>query len=1250
MTFKALKYRIVKIFSSCLVLLLFNLFSLGQNHESGVTVLVHGFALFGNYNEEFDDFANDIFIRSGSNGTIYKSGNDGKWEFIKGSGNPNHEIILIDDWSNISWNYLRLSKDGDLEAAADNLFAMLMSPPSSLGISKAQLLQKKIHFIGHSRGCVLLLQVCHRLKRYFPSASIEQFTMLDPHPATPFGDIKTENESSIASLPCIKGVATACGIGSVGSCANGSSISIKIPENVRRADGYSRNDGFYEGVFPSTNEINFAAFDGVIVNNSYHYQLNNSVLEDKASIGGGAHSAVVAWYRGTISLSPTLINSDYIPYNNLWYTPQVGDFFTSNSTRLSVGYSHSRIGSNGVESLLPSLVPPSLKEKFADMDISINLRQGFGGGIQRVFNGNFNYGVAGWYGKGGDYDQVAGGIINNGYNNYFQLNPLVLGLNPPMLRHNYLFFGTDLNGNSYKSLRFTFHSFGGSTDNGLIVKFYSADGQLINESPIDITNSSNVDLIAKINIPLELIGQTGTFSIENLSSSTVFLGRFDLLISSATDMGSNTLVIESFHNSHEFELRWLDFSTVENSYRVEQSFNEDGPWIEIASLPSNSDHYNFIPQLSNTIYWFRIKADGVSHNPFTNIVFNTSAKIPNRPIFIGSVVSGSHQVLISWSSNNTMITGFNVFYSYNKNGSYDTLAKLGPGVTSFIHENVPSNTRIYYFVKAVDHNFSSLPSDTGFVSFLNPSATTLTRLEYYYDTDPGPGNGTAVNLNNAHAIDRHFDFQVSSLAEGVHQLYFRVQDNIGNWSNVYSNSFIKLKGNATPTIVDSVEYYFDQFDPGVGKATRIDLTLIAGPEYTIPVELSSLSDGAHILHLRSRNSKGLWSTYWSGGFIKLPGNAVSIIDKVEYFIDSDPGFGQGINVPINSLSKIDTSIHLNLSLVPTGLHKLFLRAKDAAGLWSNIFSRNFIRVLGDSGRYVTELEYYFDSEPGIGNGNKVSFPTPKAKVDTVLNLNLGALSDGMHMLYVRSKDVAGQWSNIIKKSFLRTTGSGGTPEIIKLEYYVDSDPGLGLASNIDTATLSPGVYNIELPTNAFALGEHNLYIRAKDSKGFWSVIYSGGFHIVNNTECSCAKLVYTTSKVSSASYQWQVDTGSGFRSIADTGVYFGTQTDSLKISNPPTSYAFNKYRCLITSPSGTSFSSTFELRYNMSWKGGESADWHDPKNWGCIVVPDENIDVVIPGSKPNYPILTKDSKVGSLKLESGSSVTVAPGVKLEIKR
>jgi len=739
------------------------------------------------------------------------------------------------------------------------------------------------------------------------------------------------------------------------------------------------------------------------------------------------------------------------------------------------------------------------------------------------------------------------------------------------------------------------------------------------------------------------------FLVKSFSANRLYIDN--IKIGGKAISSTNSLVVNYNKGLTRFDISWQDFADDESGYKIERSFSEYGPWVQVGNLSPNETSFQDSPNMPNMIFSYRIKAEGSTMSlPYSNIAFDTTSSLPIRPSNLNANISGNNRVLVSWNSSGENLTGFNLFYAFNRNGSYDTLDKLDPGVTSFIHDNVPSNTRIYYFVKAVDHNFSSLPSDTGFVSFLSPTTSTLTKLEYYFDTDPGPGNGIPVNLNSAHAIDRHFEFPVSSLAEGVHQLYFRVQDNIGNWSNVYSNSFIKLKGNAAPTIVDSVEYYFDQFDPGVGKAARIDLTLIAGPEYTIPVELSSLSDGAHILHMRSRNSKGLWSTYWSGGFIKLPGDAVSIIDKVEYFIDSDPGFGLGINVPINSLSKIDTSIHLNLSTVSTGVHKLYLRARDAAGLWSNVFSRNFIRVLGDSGRYVTELEYYFDSEPGIGNGIKVSFPTPKAKVDTVLNLNLAALSDGMHILYVRSKDVAGQWSNIISKSFFRTTGSGGTPKIIKLEYFVDSDPGLGLASNIDTTTLSPGVYDIELPTSSYALGEHNLYIRAKDSRGFWSVVYSGSFRIVNNTECSCAKLVYTTSKVQSATYQWQVDNGSGFQSIADTGVYFGTHTDSLKISNPPTTYAFNKYRCLITSPSGTNFSSTYELRYNMSWNGGENGDWHDPKNWGCIVVPDENVDVVIPGSRPNNPVITKDSKVGSLKIETGSSVTVAPGIKLEIKK
>ena len=180
-------------------------------------------------------------------------------------------------------------------------------------------------------------------------------------------------------------------------------------------------------------------------------------------------------------------------------------------------------------------------------------------------------------------------------------------------------------------------------------------------------------------------------------------------------------------------------------------------------------------------------------------------------------------------------------------------------------------------------------------------------------------------------------------------------------------------------------------------------------------------------------------------------------------------------------------------------------------------------------------------------------------------------------------------------------------------------------------------------------GQHTLYIRAKDNNNLWSIIYSGIFQKVNDLDCPCAKIVYASGINAANAYQWQVDIGTGFQNISDTGIYFGSHLDSLKISNPPTNFSFNKYRCAITTNAGLVYSNTFILRYNMRWTGNSNTDWNNIENWGCYTIPDAKTDVTVPGNKVNYPILNSDNSVNSLIMNPASSLRISTGIKLEIK-
>ena len=74
------------------------------------------------------------------------------------------------------------------------------------------------------------------------------------------------------------------------------------------------------------------------------------------------------------------------------------------------------------------------------------------------------------------------------------------------------------------------------------------------------------------------------------------------------------------------------------------------------------------------------------------------------------------------------------------------------------------------------------------------------------------------------------------------------------------------------------------------------------------------------------------------------------------------------------------------------------------------------------------------------------------------------------------------------------------------------------------------------------------------------------------TVCAGSNTSFSTAATGTYSYQWQVNTGSGFTNLADAGVYSGSATNTLTISGATSSMNGNTYQCIVTdncAPSGT---------------------------------------------------------------------------------
>ncbi|HOZ77765.1 MAG TPA: hypothetical protein PLY34_07200, partial [Ferruginibacter sp.] len=212
------------------------------------------------------------------------------------------------------------------------------------------------------------------------------------------------------------------------------------------------------------------------------------------------------------------------------------------------------------------------------------------------------------------------------------------------------------------------------------------------------------------------------------------------------------------------------------------------------------------------------------------------------------------------------------------------------------------------------------------------------------------------------------------------------------------------------------------------------------------------------------------------------------ITRVEYFIDTDPGFGAALSIPVAAARDIaDFSVSIPLASATEGFHNLFLRSLDANGNWSVTNKTAFYKTVFSALPNILKAEYFIDADPGFGAGNNIPVTASSNLQDRSVVIPLAGVSDGFHNVYIRSLDANGRWSVTNKMAFYKTV-SRALPNIVKAEYFIDTDPGFGAATSI-TVTASGNIDDgsVIIPLTGVSDGFHNVYIRSLDANGRWSV-------------------------------------------------------------------------------------------------------------------------------------------------------------------
>jgi Subtilase family len=229
------------------------------------------------------------------------------------------------------------------------------------------------------------------------------------------------------------------------------------------------------------------------------------------------------------------------------------------------------------------------------------------------------------------------------------------------------------------------------------------------------------------------------------------------------------------------------------------------------------------------------------------------------------------------------------------------------------------------------------------------------------------------------------------------------------------------------------------------------------------------------------------------------------------------------------------------------------------------------------------------------------------------------------------------------KALINATGCATCSKPVDAyELGVTKYSGLPAEENGTLSDNAAGAYTFINPASVDIIPYDNGYYAAYNVSSFSEFWLSGAAIVPGGNTCPGDTITYTAT--GGSTYQWQEDDGSGFLNISNGANYLGATTNTLKLVGLPTSSTGFRYRCLVNGVPG----SPFTLRFTRLWNGSVSTDWFNVANWGCGQLPDQYTDVVLPAGLSNYPVLNSNATVRSLKTNTASAVTVAPGSNLQL--
>lgn len=212
------------------------------------------------------------------------------------------------------------------------------------------------------------------------------------------------------------------------------------------------------------------------------------------------------------------------------------------------------------------------------------------------------------------------------------------------------------------------------------------------------------------------------------------------------------------------------------------------------------------------------------------------------------------------------------------------------------------------------------------------------------------------------------------------------------------------------------EYWVDQ-DLGIGANTAFEIADAPDvPVTQLPISLAGYGTGVHTIGIRTLDADGHWSltNFSKAVVIEAPPAQPGDLTEVEYFLNEDPGFGNGLAAWTGSTPQADgITFSPDLASAVTGINTLFVRSRTDDGTWGLTNHRAVVVIVPEEVPDIVRVETFAlpGPDPGFGMADQhiVSSPAwdlPQYVFDSPVPVGLSPEDT----LMVRSLDALGRWS------------------------------------------------------------------------------------------------------------------------------------------------------------------------------------------------------------------------------------------------